>query len=219
MAGRGNFALKLDVTRVEGLAERLGKIDARYLGRMVVDGLNEVVDRTYQNSRERMNAGINLEDEYLRRKMVVEHATEGRPVASILARGGAQHATVLGRFDAQPVRVAAVSPKRRLKGFARLGIPVGQKQKGVTVEVTRGSPSDGFVPGGFILPLRAGKVDGGNGFGVFARNRQGRKVHRYGPSVYQLFSFQLVQMEDDIQDDLSNTLLDAAGDSIDKALT
>lgn len=217
MATRRTFALQLDVSEIPGLAARIDSVDSEHLGRTVVEVLNEVVDRTFDLSRDRMNAGINLTDEYLRRKMQVEHATPGKPVASILARGGAQNATVLGRFDAQPVRAAAKSPMRKLKGFGRIGVPLGQKQSGVTVEVTRGSRDEGFVPRGFLLPLRAGRVDGGNGWGVFARNKSGKKIHRYGPSVYQLFAYQLVQMEGDIQEDLADTLLERATQQIEKA--
>lgn len=202
-----DYALKLDTQQVAGLAKRLAEVSGEEIGRASVTALNEVVDRTYTLARDRMIAGINLDDPYLRRRMRVEHATPGKPEASITADGSRSATTTLGRYDAQPVLVATKSQaKAGVAGPRKLPIPFGQKQAGVTVEVTRGQPSDAFVPRGFLLPLRRGTEAGGNGFGVFARTRDGKLRHRYGPSVYQLFAYQVGQIINDVSDDLETTL-------------
>lgn len=211
-----NFALKIDATQVEQLAQRLARADGKEVGEASIAALNEVVERTFDLSRERMIAGINLDDPYLRRRMSVRHATQGRPEASITARGDRNALSVLGRFDARPAIVPNVRPGG--KGNRALGIPAGEKQRGVTVEVIRGQRNSGFVPGGFLLPLRRGNQDGGNGFGVFARTKSGQLRHRYGPSVYQLFAFQAERILADVADDLENTLIQQVDEALEKAL-
>ena len=212
-----NYALKADATQVAKLGERLAQASGEEIGRASVTALNEVVDRTYELARDKMIAGINLTDEYLRRRMTLQHATPGRPVASITASGARNATTVLGRYDAKPV-IVANNKGRPGKGNKALGIPSGQKQAGVTVEVTRGQPSEGFVPRGFLLPLNRGTEAGGNGFGVFARTRDGKLRHRYGPSVYQLFAYQVQRIVNDVTDDLEDTLAEQVDLALQKAI-
>lgn len=212
-----DYALKIDATQVQKLGDRLAKATGEEIGRASVTALNEVVDRTYDLARDRMIAGINLDDQYLRRRMTVGHATPGRPVASITASGARNATTVLGRYDAKPV-IVANNKGRPGKGNKALGIPSGQKQAGVTVEVTRGQTSDGFVPRGFLLPLNRGTEAGGNGFGVFARSRDGTLRHRYGPSVYQLFAYQVERIIGDVTDDLEDTLAAQVDLALQKAI-
>ena len=200
-----DYALKIDASHVVKLGERLAQASGEEIGRASVTALNEVMDRTYELARDKMIAGINLSDDYLRRRMTVARATPGKPVASITASGARNATTVLGRYDAKPV-IVANNKGRPGKGNRRLAIPSGQKQGGVTVEVTRGNVSDGFVPRGFLLPLNRGTEAGGNGFGVFARTRDGKLRHRYGPSVYQLFAYQVERIVNDVTDDLEDTL-------------
>lgn len=212
-----DYALKIDTTQVQKLGERLAQASGEEIGRASVTALNEVVDRTYELARDKMIAGINLSDEYLRRRMTVVRATPGKPVASITASGARNATTVLGRYDARPVVVANRS-NRPAKGNKALGIPAGQKQAGVTVEVTRGQTSDGFVPRGFLLPLNRGTETGGNGMGVFARTRDGKLRHRYGPSVYQLFAYQVERIVNDVTDDLETTLAEQVDLALQKAI-
>lgn len=214
-----DYALKIDASQVVKLGERLAQASGEEIGRASVTALNEVVDRTYELARDRMIAGINLSDDYLRRRMTVAHATPGKPVASITASGARNDMSVLGRFDAKPVLVAnkkktnagAVGPRK-------LPFPAGQKQAGVTVEVTRGQTSDGFVPRGFLLPLNKGTEAGGNGLGVFARTKEGKLRHRYGPSVYQLFAYQVERVIGDVTDDLEDTLAEQVDLALRKAI-
>lgn len=212
-----NYALKVDATQVAKLGERLAQASGEEIGRASVTALNEVVDRTYELARDKMIAGINLTDEYLRRRMTLQHATPGRPVASITASGARNATTVLGRYDAKPV-IVANNKGRPGKGNKALGIPSGQKQAGVTVEVTRGQPSESFVPRGFLLPLNRGTEAGGNGFGVFARTKDGKLRHRYGPSVYQLFAYQVERIIGDVTDDLEDTLAAQVDLALQKAI-
>ena len=200
-----NYALKIDATQVQKLGERLAQASGEEIGKASVTALNDVLDRTYDLARDKMIAGINLDDQYLRRRMSVSPATPAKPVASITASGARNAVTVLGRYDAKPV-IVTNNKGRPGKGNKRLAIPSGQKQGGVTVEVTRGNVSDGFVPRGFLLPLNRGTEAGGNGMGVFARTKDGKLRHRYGPSVYQLFAYQVEHILNDVTDDLEDTL-------------
>lgn len=217
---RRDFSINIDVTALAGFADRLGTLSVEQIADGGVQALNDVVDATYDVARERMNAGINLSDDYLRRKMRVDHATRGKPEASITAFGSSegrkQNNTVLGRFDPKVVTVAASESKSwagRIPGVAK-----GSKQAGVTIEVVRGSRSSRFVPRGFLLPLKRGKEAGGNGFGVFARRKNGDIKHRYGPSVYQLFAFQAVRIEDEVGEALGQELVDQINEVLLKAL-
>lgn len=212
-----DYALKIDAAQVVKLGERLAQVSGEEIGRASVTALNEVVDRTYELARDKMIAGINLTDDYLRRRMTLQHATPGKPVASITASGARNATTVLGRYDAKPV-IVANNKGRPGKGNKALGIPPGQKQAGVTVEVTRGQISDGFVPRGFLLPLNRGTEAGGNGMGVFARTKDGKLRHRYGPSVYQLFAYQVERIVNDVTDDLEDTLAEQVDLALQKAI-
>lgn len=212
-----DYALKIDASQVVKLGERLAQASGEEIGRASVTALNEVVDRTYELARDKMIAGINLTDDYLRRRMTLQHATPGKPVASITASGARNATTVLGRYDAKPV-IVANNKGRPGKGNKALGIPPGQKQAGVTVEVTRGNVSDGFVPRGFLLPLNRGTEAGGNGMGVFARTKDGKLRHRYGPSVYQLFAYQVERIVNDVTDDLEDTLAEQVDLALQKAI-
>ena len=212
-----DYALKIDAAQVVKLGERLAQVSGEEIGRASVTALNEVVDRTYELARDKMIAGINLTDDYLRRRMTLQHATPGKPVASITASGARNATTVLGRYDAKPV-IVANNKGRPGKGNKALGIPPGQKQAGVTVEVTRGQISDGFVPRGFLLPLNRGTEAGGNGMGVFARTKDGKLRHRYGPSVYQLFAYQVERIVNEVTDDLEDTLAEQVDLALQKAI-
>ena len=211
-----NYALQFDTAKLAALGEDLGGFAASDIGKARVTALNEVAERTDDLARDRITAGINLTDAYLRRRMVLTKATEGNPVAVITASGARDALTVLGRYDARPVIVANKSDAKR-KGNAALGIAPGSRQLGVTVQVTRGKTSE--VERGFLMPLRRGAEAGGNGFGVFARTRSGKIAHRYGPSVYQLFAYQAGQILDEVSEDLENTMLTAVQDQLTKAIS
>ena len=206
------LALKIDTRELDTLRDRLGEMTGEEIGRATVTALNGVVDRAYELARERMIAGINLSDDYLRRRMRVEHATKGKPVASITASGARNDMTVLGRFDAKPRAVPTKT--QRPPGPRRVPVQPGQKQAGVTVSVTRGN--EDFIERGFMLPLRRGTQAGGNGYGVFARSRDGTLKHRYGPSVYQLFAYQVQTVSYAAEEDLEETLIEQVTEVLQK---
>ena len=206
------LALKIDTRELDTLRDRLGEMTGEEIGRATVTALNGVVDRAYELSRERMIAGINLSDDYLRRRMRVEHATKGKPVASITASGARDDMTVLGRFDAKPRAVPTKT--QRPAGPRRVPVQPGQKQAGVTISMTKSNVD--FIERSFMLPLRRGTQAGGNGYGVFARSRDGTLKHRYGPSVYQLFAYQAQTVSYAAKENLEETLVKQVSEVLQK---
>ena len=201
-------ALRINMAQVEALTGKIGKLEPAELGSNLVSAINEVADRAYDFARKRMTDSVNLTDDYVRRKMVVQAATAQRPEARITASGAREDMTVLGRYDAKMVLAPRKSPKAR-PTTGGLRIPSGMRQNGVEVKV-RKTGGDSEIEYGFLQPLRAGKTDGGNGLGVFARSKSGVKRHRYGPAVYQLFRTQMPNITDDVGEDLQRTVGDAA---------
>lgn len=183
-----SFRVDIDSSELLKFSEALGQLGGS-LSKPTSEAVNLTAEAAFDEARKRMLQKVNLSESYVDSKVKIhQRATESKPEAVIQADGDL---TVLGRFDAKPVVVAAKSNPKKLKGNPFLGLAPGQKQQGAKVTVTRGQTSDAFVPRGFILPLKAGKVAGGNGPGVFARNREGKRVHRYGPSPYQMFAQEL----------------------------
>lgn len=209
----------IDVSQVERLADRLAGLTAVEIARQNVRALNETMDRTYDLSRDRITTGVNLSDEYLRRRMTTQPATEQRPTAEITA-SGARNA--MSRLVTYPV-AARPAPKKsmrsRRKVFSPMGIGMSQKQDGIDVSVVRGS--ENYIERGFLMPLKSpGEDSGYHGFGVFARTRAGKIKQRYGPSVYQLFRYQINSETfiQEVEDDLERSLMDTTGGYIEKAL-
>ena len=205
-------AVKIDIDQVLALAGDLGRVDAQTFGTAAQAALNETIDRTYQLASDRMTAGINLSDDYLRRRMTTEHASGKTLEASITASGDRAAQTRLATYDAQTVIV----PRKTTRASRSRGVlPLnGGRQAGVTVTVSRGAPKTGASL--FMLPLRAGAVLGDK-FGVFVREKR-RIKHLYGPAVYQLLAHQAPRITDEVADDLQRTLLDRVGDEVDRIL-
>lgn len=205
-------AVKIDIDQVLALAGDLGRVDAQTFGTAAQAALNETIDRTYQLASDRMTAGINLSDDYLRRRMTTEHASGKTLEASITASGDRAAQTRLATYDAQMVIV----PRKTTRASRSRGVlPLnGGRQAGVTVTVSRGAPKTGASL--FMLPLRAGAVLGDK-FGVFVREKR-RIKHLYGPAVYQLLAYQAPRITDEVADDLQRTLLDRVGDEVDRIL-
>ena len=203
--------ITFDVTKLVDLADNLSELTPQEIARRNVDLLNDVTLRTYDLARTRITTGINLSDDYLRRRMRVDKASETKPVASITASGARQD---MSRLVVYPNRVRAVpkkSKRDRRRVFSPVGLGAGMKPDGLDVSVTVGSTK--FFERGFMMPLRApGNDSGYQGYGVFARTRAGKIKQRYGPSVYQLFRFQ-INDEDyvgQVEADLERTILDGA---------
>lgn len=171
--------------------------------------LNTVAERVMVQARRDIGAEMNLTDSYIRQQMKLLKAARGKMFAVIKVRR--RHVT-LARYGARQLTRSAP----RARGDALRGIGARRKQGGVSVAVKRGGRKT--LPGGFLLPLRAGKVDGGNGMGLFIREgsraslavenaggqvgeqsgplfssrrkatKDGDIRHLYGPSPYQMFT-------------------------------
>lgn len=143
--------------------------------------VNAVTGKVVTQSRRDIAAQVNLPQSYIRDQTRVTTATSKQPVAYIRMR---MRAVRMARFDARQLTV----PAARAKGDARRGIGAGRKQAGVSVKIGRSGGRTSSTKG-FLIPLRAGKVDGGNGFGLFVRTGPGKDdiKHKYGPSPDQLF--------------------------------
>ena len=201
-------ALRINMAQVEALTGKLGKLEPAELGSNLVSAINEVADRAYDFARKRMTDSVNLTDDYVRRKMVVQAATTQRPEARITASGASSDMTPLSRYDAKMVLAPRKSPKAR-PTTGGLRLPSGMRQRGVEVQVAKASGGATLLYG-FMQPLRAGVEAGGNDLGVFTRSKSGVKRHRYGPAVYQLFRTQMPNITDDVGEDLQRTVGDAA---------
>jgi hypothetical protein len=211
-------ALKIDSADLARAGARLGELTGEELGKVIVTSLNDVIDSAYDLARNRMNAGINVTDDYMRRTMSVEHATAQRPMAAIVARG-----TLTGISHFKPEqRMQPVLRPNRSRGDPARGIPRGQKTAGVSVEVTRGARKALKSSRVFIAP---GLRDTEGNPLVFRREggstRSGKdKLQRLlGPSVYQLFAYQVkgVFLEE-TEEALAETLADQAEAALQKAL-
>lgn len=204
------YALKIDVADLVRRSGRLDRFTGEEIGAVTVVALNEVVETVFEQARERMNAGINISDDQLRRAMSIERATAQKPVASLIARGDV---TGLSHYKPEQRVQPALRPKRS-KGDPRRGIPRGSKSAGVSVEVTRGGRKNIQSDRVFITP---GIRDTQGNPLVFQRisgtTRSGKtKIRRLlGPSTYQLFRYQiehglLDEAADQLQEKLSEQL-------------
>lgn len=207
-----SFKVNVKVGGVKELATAIGRAASNeVLGKAQIVAVNKVADRAYNQARQRMGETVNLDDTYIRRKLAITNATD-RPRATITAAGDN---VVLGRYNPK-LRLRPVRDLARAKGSAKRGIAPGLTGGGVSVEVKRGRPA--VLETGFLLPLRRGNEAGGNGMGVFTRDKQGRVKHRYGPSVYQIFSSMTRDILEEVQDDLQETVLREMDAAIEKVL-
>jgi len=213
--------IKIDVTKVEGLAERLGKLTGAEIAAASVTALNSATESAYDLARQRMVSSVNLDDPYIRTKMDVTPATLQKPKASIVAFGNKPFVTPLSRYPNQLILAPRKTTGHQYNNKKRpytggLKLPEGMRQKAVQVSVSRQGGGATLLYA-FMQPLKAGGVSGGNGFGIFARDRSGKKLHRYGPAVYQMFKTLLPTIEGEVGDDLSTKLLDEVEAEIQKA--
>lgn len=206
-------AIKIGIDQITAMADQVGQLDAQVFGAAAQAALNETIDRTYDLASDRITTGINLSDDYLRRRMTVDHASGNKLEAAITATGSRAMMTRLATYDAAMVIVPRKTTRpSRATGALPIRIGVGAKQGGVRVAVTRGAPK--MSTDMFMLPLRTGSVLGEK-FGVF-RRVNGKLKHLFGPSVYQLFAYQAPRMVDEVADDLQQALLDRVEEQVDR---
>lgn len=204
MARPSAFTVKVDVTAVTHLADKLVRMTPERMGALLVDAVNETAVSAYELSRKAILRGINLTDSYVQEHMRVERATTNNPVATITVLGGKPHITGLSHYGAMQETQPVAQPKRS-KGDTKRGIPAGQKAAGVSVEVVRGRRK--HIEHGFTLPGRQDRDDNPL---VFTRNKSGTIKSRLGPSVYQLFRVAGEAIESQVYADLEQAVRNAA---------
>ena len=127
-------AIKIGIDQITAMADQVGQLDAQVFSKAAQDALNETADRTYDLASDRITTGINLSDDYLRRRMTVEHASGSKLEASITATGSRAMMTRLATYDAAMVIVPRKTTRAsRAKGVLPLN---GGRQAGVSVTVT-----------------------------------------------------------------------------------
>lgn len=231
MANRSSFSIHFDVEQVEGLADKLSRLPAEEIGRSIVDAINETVDSAYVLGRKTILSGVNLTDDYVQRKMQVQHATVQKPKAEIVAFGGRSYLTSLSHYGAMQLvkdvnwsneRIIAAGHKfgpwpgwTKRKGNEAVGIAVNKKADGRSVEVVKGSRKR--IGPAFAIP---GKTDNEGNPLVFRRKKGSGKLETLtGPSVYQLFKVAAVRIEDQVAEDLQHAVAEAAEEAFNKGLS
>lgn len=215
------FRVQVDVSDIEGLADDLARLSGEDINRVTALAINKTAEWVDEESHALMLGGINMEPAYAKAFRDVDPANPAKLKATVGTRA---NATQLSRFDAKPVAVAAKSPIKKLKGNPALGISRGQKQGGVTVEVTRGARKQIKRDNVFLNP---GIRDSQGNPLVMERlsgsTRSGKDVlvRRLGPSPYQLFKHQLNNDEfvEKVNDYLERQLVELVGDAIEKAVS
>ncbi len=221
MARPSAFSITFNVDPITRLADKLATMSAERINELVIDAINETADSAYELGRRRILSGINLTDEYVRRKMQVDHATSQKPKATITAFGGRGFITGLSHYGAmQETRAVNWSNARisaaghefgnwpgwtKRTGVPQIGIAVDRKAAGRSVEVVRGRRKT--IGPAFAIP---GKKDVDGNQVVFQRTTSGTIKALSGPSVYQLFRVAASQIQPEVGDNLEQAVIDAA---------
>jgi len=215
------LSVKIDVTALERFAGKLDGISGASMGEATRRAVNVTADTVYDLVRPRMIANINLTDEYIKSRMVVNHAKPGgKAEAVITGKGSKNNMTQLINYDAKQLtqqvnhtNASILAAGRQFgkwpgwtkrTGDAMRGIPADKKRAGMSVAVKPGSVKR--LEHGFLIQL-----DNGAGLGLATRSagakgKSNYKV-RYGPSVYQLFRYQASQVLDEAREELeTNTV-------------
>lgn len=210
MARRNSFALTVETSKVEGLADRMGRVSGSAFGLAAKSSVNEVALRFEADALRGMTADIGLTAAYVRSKTDVKLAESTLNPRAEVTTGGAL--TILGRYPLQQLTQSA----SRAKGDPARGIPAGRKQAGVRVGIKRSAPA--AREKWFTMRLRAGAAPGEN-VGVFVRaTGRPKPKHIYGPAPYSLFRHQVETHITDVEDDLQRTALRTVADLVEKTL-
>ncbi len=184
--------LTVDLSFFHELPAQLQAIGTAVVNAAAVQGRTEAVKL--------MRESVNLPETYIRDKLRIVKATRGgNPEAVIRAE---RRPVLLSRFASRQLVRAA----KRAKGDPLRGIAKGRKQAGISVKVKR-SGGRAKMPGAFFIPIRANKVEGGNGMALAVRTGTGRDDYeiKYGPSVDQMFQ----SVRDQVGPELLDQMLDA----------
>jgi hypothetical protein len=190
--------ITIDQAKLEALAKQLGLMPAAVdlaLSRV----LNRRAPQVLDQAQGKICSRVKLSREYVEGRMAMSNATVSRPYVIIKAR---ERATRLATYMATQRILGAPGSA----GDPLRGIPAGFKQGGVYTGVK--PDSNKLMSKAFLIPLRAGSVAGGNGLGIFVRTGPGRKDMRqlYGPSVNQLFTGVITEMEEALAQSLEADL-------------
>lgn len=209
----------IDVRQIESLAESLVQLSGERLGGAALKGVNEVAGRFEESAIQGELANIALRKAYVKSKTDLKLGTDfSSPSATITTQ---RALTPLGNF-------AGLVYFRQPGAPRRAGPVKGRRSAGAAVNIKN---TDRVQEGQwFVLPLKAGKISGGNGYGAFVRasallgkgkndhgsglgdagrRRDGRygKQQIYGPSPGALFARQIDTQGTALQDDLQKTVV------------
>ena len=157
--------------------------------RAMYRAINSTAGKVQTMAVKEITGQLNLQVSYVRGLFSISKAGPGRIEASVNARNRPMR---LARFSAKQL----TAPARHAKGDALRSIPSGRKAAGVSVKVSKAGGVR-RMPKTFMIPLRAGNTDGGNGMGIFVRFG-GKLKHLYGPSPAQLFKRFRVERAPDV---------------------
>lgn len=151
-----------------------------------------------QASRD-IRSRYNLNTAYVNDHLTFTNATRGRAFAEIRAT---QRGVLLSRYGAKQLTKAA----KRAKGDTRRGISKGRKQAGVSFQVLKANGRL-QIKRFFLIPLRAGVVQAGNGMGVAVRTGKGRDAYKIlkSISVDQMFKHLAPRYKGNIAVELQDT--------------
>lgn len=205
-----SFSVDLISTDLKQVTDSLIRLGSKGLGEAALRAVNRVASRTYNNTVDAMIAGINLNDEYVRSKTQLILATSPLDAtATLVANADSARPSTLTTFGAVVVGKATKNPQHA-KGNPSIGVPRGYRAAGFDASVARGK-TDFFshsqsgntyffiirAPNGRLLTVARQKNARGKGsLGTL-----------YGPSVVQLFRFQIKTHLGAITQDLRATLL------------
>ena len=212
MAARSQaFGIKVDTSSLTTLLGGMRQLDGPALDGLRDSTVNTVSALVRRQAVQETFNYLNLTREYIDSQMARAQAEKGsgRATLSAMIRG-----TTMQRFGLaqriRPVnwsndRIQAMGKqfgewpgwtRRRGDQYGPRNIPENMKQNGVAVQVYRGRPAIVFNYG------HIGGLNGGNGYGLFLRSKNGNMRHEYGPSVYQTFRHFLRGREADLADQL-----------------
>lgn len=173
--------IKLDIKGMDGLKNLKAKIDRfpALTAEAAKEAMNDVADVVVTKASNDISSRYNLTAAYVREKFRIQRAKSAADLAVVGAR---KRGVRLARYDSQQL----TKPAPAANGDPRRSIAAGNKQAGVSVQVLRGG-SRKSMKRAFMIPLRAGNTDGGNGFGVFIRDEFDNVKHLYGISPDQAY--------------------------------
>jgi hypothetical protein len=180
-----SIEFKIDVSKLIDRSDTIGKLPHE-ISKQTVAAINTIASVTYDKSRKMIATQVNLGRDKVDSKMGFEVATEDRPTATITARG---RGTLLANFGAKQIKVPS---SRSKSGVKNAGVSVNIKPSGAT----------GVIERGFFMKLKTSGA-----IGVFARDLSGKMVHRYGPSVDQVFKGVSTEITPQVEADLQKEIL------------